>query len=166
MAQINRTTALTSANIKTDIVKVYKGDFKLTISSTFVGTCTVLRKMSKLNVRMTNYGTHTGADAAAALTDTKIVGVTADELIGLWVRNENTLGMGLITDNTANVVTATLAGGSDTKWDAGEKWSMWEVIDEFSSPQKLIGTEPEGEGEYLVIMSAYTSGTARVLLSS
>lgn len=162
---INRTTALTAANIKTQAVTITKGQFKLGISGTFSATVTILRKSRLINLKMGNSLIHTGAAAAAALTAAGMTGVVADELIGMWILNEDTLGAGLITDNTASVVTATLAGGSDTKWDVGEVGSVWEVVGEYTAPAQYIGEEVEDNADYLAIASAWTSGTARVTIS-
>lgn len=162
---INTTTALTAANTKTDIVLIEKGDFKLSITGTFVATIVILRKLPVINASTPNNGTHTGANGAAAMTDANRLGVTADELIGLWIRNDTDGSMGLITDNTATVDTATLAGGTQNDWDTGESWSLWEVLETYSTNQKLIGVETKSQAEYIALMSAWTSGTARVLIS-
>lgn len=163
--KINTTTALAAANNKTEPQVITKGDFNLKISGTWVGTITILRKPPQINAKMRNYLVHTGSAAAAALTAAAAVGIVADELIGMWVRNDSTLGMGPITDNTATVVTATLAGGADTKWDVGELGSLWEVVGAYTSNQQQIGEEAEDNAEYLAIFSARTSGTARVTIS-
>jgi len=66
-------------------------------------------------------GTHTGADDAAALTDSG-ASYVVDELIGLRIINETDGSAGYITDNDATTVTASLAGGVDNNWDEGDTY--------------------------------------------
>lgn len=167
---IPTTTALAAANEKTEPITVKKnqhgvGSFKLNISGTWAGTITILRKPQQINEKMKNYLVHTGSAAAAAITAGAAVGVVADELIGMWIRNVNTNSFGPITDNTATVITATQAGGSDTKWDVGEIGDLWEVVGTYTANQVLIGEEAEDNAQYVAIFSARTSGTARVAIS-
>jgi len=162
---INSTTALTAVNIKTNPVSINNGDFRFRLSATFEGTVTLLRKASKVNELQRNSGTHTAADGQAAMTDSTLVGVVADELIGMWIRNNTDNSMGPITDNTATVITATLAGGTQNDWDTGEAWDLWDVIGEYTDAQHLLVEEVEDVGEYIAVMSAYTSGTARATIS-
>jgi hypothetical protein len=68
-------------------------------------------------------GSHTGAGNAAVLTDSAQAW-TPDALIGLQVFNGTDSSSGFITANTANTVTATLAGGTDNDWDAGDKYEI------------------------------------------
>lgn len=175
---INKVTALTAVNIKTDPVTVRNNengrarDFSLQITGTWDGTISILRKLRKLNDAQDNLVAHTGADAAAALTAAGMSGVVADELIGMWVRNETDgttealKSMGPITDNTATVVTATLAGSdTDNDWDTGDEGSFWEVVDTYTANTSVVGTEGADQAEYLAVMSIWNSGTARVVIS-
>jgi hypothetical protein len=175
--RINTTTALTAANKKTEPVAILTGrgnnanqEFHLQISGTWVGTISILRKIRDINDDQPNLLVHSGADNAAALTFVAN-GIVDDELIGMWVRNEEnvdsgtTPSMGLITDNTSTVITATLAGGTENKFDIGDQCSLWEVVDTYTANASVVGTESAEAAEYLAIMSAYTSGTARVVIN-
>lgn len=63
--------------------------------------------------------THTGANNAATLTDSTQAW-TVDSLIGYTVYNITDSSSGTITDNDATTITATLANGTDNKWDTGD----------------------------------------------
>lgn len=65
-------------------------------------------------------GTHTGAPAAAALSDDDAHFRIPDGLVGLRVVNETDDSSGVITANTETTVTAVLAGGTDNAWDPGD----------------------------------------------
>ena len=91
-------------------------------------------KNAGLNPPVTATGTHTGADDAATLTDSS-ASWADDALVGQWVHNvsdklividisgNNPIrSYGLITDNDATTVTATLAGGLDNDWDNGDTY--------------------------------------------
>ncbi|MBA7691196.1 hypothetical protein ES703_99737 [subsurface metagenome] len=109
----------------------------LTVEATYDAVAT---QGIKIHVRtsLTNYafGMHTGADGAAALTDAEAHFVV-NELVGLTIKNLTDGSSALITANTLNTVTATLAGGTDNDWDgddiyiiegAGydtEDWDSW-----------------------------------------
>jgi hypothetical protein len=174
---INEVTALTAVNIKTDPVSIRTGhgnranqELNLTISGTWAGTITVLRKIRKINSRQDNILVHSGADGAAALTFVG-TGIVADELIGMWIRNDSDgttkalKSMGPITDNTSTTITATLAGGTDNDFDIGDECSLWDVYATYTANQALIGVDGTDASEYMAIMSAYTSGTARVTIT-
>ncbi|GAH53677.1 unnamed protein product, partial [marine sediment metagenome] len=66
-------------------------------------------------------GTHTGADGVAALTDAE-ANFVVGELIGLTIKNLTDGSSGVITANTATEVTATLVGGTNNDWDAGDAY--------------------------------------------
>ena len=68
-------------------------------------------------------GRHTGANNAAILTDST-QSWTAKALIGYQVFNSLDGSSGFITDNTANTVTATLAGGTDNDWDTADEYEI------------------------------------------
>jgi len=168
---LNTTTALTAVNIKTDPVTIRTGsgnnanqEFHLQISGTWAGTISILRKIRNINASQPNLLVHSGAANAAALTFVG-TGIVADELIGMWVRNDTDVSMGPITDNSTTVITATLAGGTDDDFDVGDKCSLWEVVDTYTANASVVGTEGADASEYMAIMSAYTSGTARVVFS-
>ncbi|MBA7650866.1 hypothetical protein ES703_58679 [subsurface metagenome] len=91
-------------------------------------------KNAGLNPPITATGTHTGADDAATLTDSSASWET-DELIGKWVHNVSDKHIkadisgnnpirsyGLITANTATIVTATLLQGEENDWDIGDTY--------------------------------------------
>ena len=66
---------------------------------------------------------HTGAANAAALTDgTKAW--TAHAFIGYYVVNVTDGSIGVITENTGTVITATLTGGTDNDWDVGDTYNI------------------------------------------
>ena len=66
---------------------------------------------------------HDGLANAAALTDASAA-MTVDEfvtqIVTFTIHNITDTSSGTITDNTATVVTATLAGGTDNDWDIGD----------------------------------------------
>ena len=66
-------------------------------------------------------GTHTGDDAALVLTDADMDWET-NELAGETIRNKTDGSSGTVTSNTATTVTATLAGGTDNKWDEDDEY--------------------------------------------
>jgi hypothetical protein len=68
-------------------------------------------------------GRHDGLANAAALTDTTKAWVV-DELVGMQVFNSADGSSGIITANTATVVTATLAGGTDSDFDIGDEYEI------------------------------------------
>lgn len=64
-------------------------------------------------------GTHTGAANASVLTDSTL-GATVDEFVGYTIKNITDGSQGIITENTATTVTATLYGGTENDWDSGD----------------------------------------------
>jgi len=70
-----------------------------------------------------NGGTHTGSNNAAVLTDST-KGWIVDELVGLTVYNVTDGSNAVITANTANTITATLAGGTDNDWDTNDVYAV------------------------------------------
>lgn len=66
-------------------------------------------------------GTHTGSNNASTLTDSN-QSFTVDELIGYRIYNTTDGSDGLITDNDATTVTATLAGGTQNDWDTSDSY--------------------------------------------
>lgn len=68
-------------------------------------------------------GTHTGASNASVLTDSSAT-FEIDELAGLSISNDTDGSTGSITSNTATTVTATLSGGTDDDWDAGDAYTI------------------------------------------
>jgi hypothetical protein len=68
-------------------------------------------------------GTHTGANNAAVLTDgTK--SWTVNQWAGYTVFNRSDGSSAIIASNTANTVTATLAGGSENDWDTTDAYTI------------------------------------------
>ena len=67
------------------------------------------------------YGQHRTGANAAALNDSSAAFIV-DALIGGTIYNHTDGSSGLITDNDATTVTATLAGGSQNDWDVGENY--------------------------------------------
>lgn len=68
-------------------------------------------------------GTHDGGNGSATLTDSG-ANWTEGELVGATVQNTDDGSHGLITANTATTVTATLAGGTENHWDAGDSYDI------------------------------------------
>ena len=161
---INRITALTAANIHTNVVRIVRGDFKFSLGGTWVGTILLLRKATRINQAQANALVQDGGDNQAVLTDSTLSGVTADELIGMYCRN-STSGkdeLAAITDNTATVITCALPTAD---FDDGDTCDLWEVMGTYNVNQELVGTEPQDEADYLALCSVYTSGTARAIIS-
>ena len=65
-------------------------------------------------------GTHTGAGNAATLTDADGNFINEGVVAGMIVYNVTDGSSGTITARDATTVTATLAGGTDDDWDAGD----------------------------------------------
>ena len=161
----NDVTAIGAASAQTSIVEL-KGDFNLDISGTWAGTITILKRRPIFNA----IGIQDGGDGQAAFTDSTLAKpsatlIVADELIGKYITNDTDGSIGPITDNTATVITATLAGGSQNDWDDGEGASIWDVVSTFTAKQELVGTAPEGGASYMAVFSTFSSGTAHVILS-
>jgi hypothetical protein len=68
-------------------------------------------------------GTHDGGDNQSILTDSG-ESWTANEFVGLYVHNTTDGSKGLITANTTNTITATLAGGTGNDWDDGDEYEI------------------------------------------
>jgi len=66
-------------------------------------------------------GTHIGADAASAMADST-ANFIVNELVGRTIYNKTDGSKGSVTANTATTVTATLAGGTDNKWDKDDEY--------------------------------------------
>ncbi len=93
------------------------------------------------------YGTHTGSDNAAALTDSTKSWKTS-ELVGRTVYNTTDASSGTITANTSTTITATLAGGTGNDWDEGDEYL---VQDPSSIPQTFtnyVRTKVASSGAY------------------
>jgi hypothetical protein len=72
-------------------------------------------------------GTHTGSSGASVLTDSTATWSTSELVTGtgveaFWIYNLTDGSKGQITANTATTVTATLTGGTDNDWDAGDSY--------------------------------------------
>ena len=68
-------------------------------------------------------GTHTGSDNASVLTDST-KSWTTDEHVGKMLVNVTDGSVGSITANTATTITASLTGGTDNDWDAGDEYEI------------------------------------------
>ena len=66
-------------------------------------------------------GTHTGTGNAAILTDGS-KSWTNDEWIGYTIYNTTDSSWGIVTDNDATTITATLVGGTDNDWDVSDAY--------------------------------------------
>lgn len=118
----------TGTAFNSDIIKLEDGadSFSLT-SSTIDGTVTTAK-----------YGTHTGTNNAATLTDTDQSWGT-DTLVGQIIYNTHDVSKCTITANTATTVTCTLAciyASCDADWDTDEAY----VIGSISANRVVIGT--------------------------
>lgn len=69
------------------------------------------------------FGTHTGANNAAVLTDSTQNWVPSS-LIGQVIKNDTDGSSTTVTANTATTVTGVLAGGTDDDWDTGDAYTM------------------------------------------
>lgn len=67
--------------------------------------------------------THSGANNSATLTDRRQNWVVG-ELVGTTIYNVTDGSSGTITANTADTVTATLAGGSGNDWDKADRYNV------------------------------------------
>jgi len=160
----NDTTALAATGDQTD--KVYiQGDGNFIISGTWAGTVTFLKRRALWK----SIGVQDGGDAQAAFTDstlTKATGtaIVADELIGMWISNDDTGSVGPITDNTATVVTATQIGGTDQTWDDDETASLWQVVGAYTTNQNLTFNEADNRTDFMAVF-VKSSGTAHIEIS-
>lgn len=68
-------------------------------------------------------GIHTDTNNAATLKDSS-ASFKVDALIGLSIYNSTDGSDGVITDNDATTVTATLAGGTDNDWDTNDAYTI------------------------------------------
>ena len=121
-------------------------------------------KNAGLNPPITSSGTHDGADNALVLSDAS-ASWTPDALIGFWVHNYGdrdtdyspVRSYGQITDNTATTITATLSGGLENDWDAGDAY----VITSYEHYYK--GVDGMGDGREQII-GIYVSNAKNVLI--
>ena len=155
----NATSTLTAIGENSGAVKLH-GKFVFLLGGTFVGTYVLLKRYNDRNA----IGVQDGGDGQALLTDSTMT-LTADEWIGAWVGNDTDGSFAPITDNAATTVTGTLIGGTDTDWDDGDIASFWEVVGTYTTAQYLNFDEPEDNTDYIVLCTAYTSGTPRVRIS-
>lgn len=87
------------------------------------GARAVIHANNRNNGKNCWVGTHTGAANAAVLTDSTQAW-TPDALIDMQIFNQTDGSSGFITDNDANTVTVTLAGGTDNDFDAGDVYEI------------------------------------------
>jgi len=74
-------------------------------------------------LRVMTTGTHDGGDDQAILTDSTAVW-TVDAWIGFYLFNITDGSYGIITDNDATTITATLANGTDNDWDDDDVYEI------------------------------------------
>jgi hypothetical protein len=79
--------------------------------------------------RRSEEGAHTGSDDASVLTDSG-QSWTPDEHIGKTVFNFTDGSEGLITDNDATTITATLSGGTGDDWDTDDEYGIGHPLDD------------------------------------
>jgi len=77
-----------------------------------------------VNSSHTYSGTDSTSAGAATLTDSTAAWAV-DALIGHTVQNVTDGSEGIITGNTATVITATLAGGTANHWDSGNTYNIF-----------------------------------------
>lgn len=158
----NATTSIGAVGGNSGIVEL-KGKFKLVLNGTFTGTFKLLKRYKD----QVSVGIQAGGDGDAALdTDAVALPYVADELIGAWISNDTKGSFGPVTDNTTTVVTATQVGGTAQDWDDGDIASIWEEVASYTTAQYVEIEEPEAGVDYVVVCSAYSSGTARVRISN
>lgn len=68
-------------------------------------------------------GAHDGSSGASVLTDSG-ESWTTDLYVDAWIYNITDGSKGQISGNTGTTVTATLAGGTDNDWDAGDTYKI------------------------------------------
>lgn len=153
------TGLMTAAGERTSIMKVIPGrEFNVSLSGTFAGTISLLRKVPQ-GTGPLGSGVHSGADAAAVLTQAT-AGWTTSELIGKYIFNETDGSLASITANTATTVTGLLDGGTGDEYDIGDVWSLWETkatVTAIANPQPVY-KEAEDGVEYMLAFTTYTSG--------
>ncbi len=141
-----------------------QGEFNIDISGTWDGTITVQRKFPDAMYS----GTATNAAPGATLEDTAQTW-TADELIGMYIYNETTGAQGLLTDNTATVITGPVAGGTGTNFTLGDVYSIWRDVPSgvFTGNADRVGKEVDQGVLYRAGFKAgdWTSGTANIRIS-
>jgi hypothetical protein len=157
----NAVSTLTAIGENSGIVSL-KGKFVFLLGGTFVGTYVLLKRYKDRE----NIGTQDGGASGTVFTDSTAIDFVADELIGAWIRDNEDDSYGPITDNTTTTVTATLIGGTTTAWADDDTASIWEVVGTYTTAQYLNFEEPEAGTDYVLLCTAYTSGTPRVRLSN
>lgn len=118
-----------------------------TVELNLDGAVTTAEKIY-IQVKKAEGGAHSGADGASVLTDST-KSWTVDGLIGKRVYNVTDGSYGTITDNDATTVTATLGGGTDDDWDAGDRYLILDA-----KPLFLQAIEPSlvTDTEFLVVL--------------
>ncbi len=91
--------------------------------STQNGTAEAPADYTSVSGTLGGVGTHTGANDTGILTDSTKTFVE-DSLIGLRVYNLTDNSSGIITENDATTVTATLSGGIDNHWDNADSYRI------------------------------------------
>jgi len=75
-------------------------------------------------------GNHSGDNNATVLTDSTVSWST-DEYMGYTIQNITDGSEGVVTANTANTITATLAGGLDNDWDTADAYVVYAPQDTY-----------------------------------
>lgn len=90
-------------------------------------------------------GSHSGSSGQSTLVDTQ-KSFTPNEFVGWHVWNLSDGSKGKITSNNATTVTATLAGGSQNSWNAGDQYKItsgWPCKDQIGrGPGGSLGNQP------------------------
>lgn len=137
-------------------ITLRKGKFNLYLGGTFVGTVKLLKRLKGYD----GFGTQDGGDGQALLTDSgSFDNVIADQLIDLWVANRSDGSFAPITDNTTTTATGTLIAGTDNDWDDGDVADIYQEIDSFTADQDAEFEAYSNDTEYVLLCSAFTSGT-------
>lgn len=69
------------------------------------------------------YGTHNASNDAIVLSDSTAAW-SPNEWVGYTIYNSTDASAGIITSNTENTITATLAGGTENKWDTNDQYAL------------------------------------------
>ena len=137
-------------------ITLRQGKFNLYLGGTFAGTVKLLKRLKGYD----GFGIQDGGDAQALLTDSgAFANVVADQLIDLWAANRTDGSFAPITGNGTTTVTGALIAGTDNAWDDGDVADIYQEIDSFTADQDAEFEAYSNDTEYVLLVSAYTSGT-------
>lgn len=130
--------------------------YAYTIPSTFHNLPT------EIYVQDAYYGTHTGSDDAAVLTDSA-ANWTVNELAGLQIHNKTDGSEIAVDSNTSTTVTGTLAGGTDNDWDKDDEYIIRKPN---AMPIRLAGYEAiaTASGSWQIYVPAIREGQILLLV--